>query len=141
MTAADTDVDFDPAFVQPERDSWTPVGLGPYLRGEITRAEPTIGIIRTDGLRFLYPAKEHTCIGEMESGKSWFALGCAAAEINAGNHVVYIHFEEVDPADTVERLILLGCSIGTSWTGSTSSGQNAVATLRTSKHSSTQSPR
>jgi hypothetical protein len=91
-----------------ERDSWTPLDLGPYLRGEVTRPEPTIGMYRRDGIRFLYPGKEHSVIGEMESGKSWFALACVAAELNNGNTVVYIHFEESDPSDTVERLMALG---------------------------------
>lgn len=95
---------------QPARDgdSWTPLNLGPYLRGEIQRPEPSIGVYRRDGVRFIYPGKEHSVIGEMESGKSWFALACVAAELDAGNTVVYIHFEESDPSDTVERLQALG---------------------------------
>jgi hypothetical protein len=84
--------------------TWRAVDLGPYLRGEIHRPEPTIGWPRRDGLRLLYPGKEHTVIGEMESGKSWFALACVVAELTKGNRVVYIHFEEADPADTIERL-------------------------------------
>lgn len=91
-----------------DRDSWTPVDLGPYLRGEVTRPRPTVGVHRRDGLQFIYPGKEHSVIGEMESGKSWFALACVAAELNAGHTVVYIHFEEADPSDTVERLQALG---------------------------------
>jgi len=89
-------------------DSWSPIDLGPYLRGEVKRPEPTVGLVRDDGLRMLYPGKEHSVIGEMESGKSWFSLGCAAAELADGNPVVYIHFEEADPSDTVERLVALG---------------------------------
>lgn len=89
--------------------AWTPVDLGPYLRGEIIRPEPTLGIARNDGLRLVYPGKEHAVIGEMESGKSWFALACCAAEMADNRLVIYIHFEEADPSDTVERLRLLGC--------------------------------
>jgi AAA domain len=88
--------------------SWSPVDLTPYLDGKITRPEPTVGLIRSDGLRLLYPGKEHTVIGEMESGKSWFACGCCAAELTAGRPVLYIHFEEADPGDTIERLQALG---------------------------------
>lgn len=91
-----------------ERDSWTPIDLTPYLNGTHERPEPTIGIARQDGLRLLYPGKEHAVIGEMESGKSWFSLACVAAELLAENAVVYIHFEEADPADSVERLLILG---------------------------------
>lgn len=91
-----------------QRDSWTPVDLGPYLDGTYERPEPSVGLARRDGLRVLYPGKEHAVIGEMESGKSWFSLACVAAEILTGNTVVYIHFEEDDPADSIERLLALG---------------------------------
>lgn len=91
-------------------ESWRPVNLGAILRGEHKRPEPAVGVMRSDGLQFLYPGKEHSVIGEMESGKSWFCLACCAAELVEGNHVVYIHFEEADPTDTVERLVLLGVS-------------------------------
>ncbi len=89
-------------------DSWTPVDLGPYLDGTIVRPEPNIGIVRVDGLQLLYPGKEHSVIGEMESGKSWFSLACVAAELMSNRTVVYVHFEEDDPGDTVDRLRLLG---------------------------------
>jgi hypothetical protein len=89
-------------------DSWAPIDLGPYLRGEIVRSEPSLGMVRTDGLRLLYRGKEYAVIGEMEAGKSWFALACVAAELNADNHVVYAHFEECDPSDSLDRLVALG---------------------------------
>lgn len=91
-----------------EPTTWEPVDLGPYLRGEIVRPEPSLGITRSDGQRCIYPGREHAVVGETESGKSWFALACAAAELTAGNYVVYVHFEESDPGSTVERLQLLG---------------------------------
>lgn len=47
-------------------------------------------------------------IGETECGKTWLALACVAAELDAGNHVVYVHWEEADPVGTVERLQALG---------------------------------
>ena len=40
----------------------------------------------------------------METGKSWFAIACVVAELTKGNRVIYVHFEEADPADTIERL-------------------------------------
>lgn len=95
-----------------ERDSWAPLDLGPYLRGEIKRPEPSIGAARRDGLRFIYPGKEHSIIGEMEAGKSWFALACVAAELDHGHTVVYVHFEEADPSDSIERLQALGVPDG-----------------------------
>ncbi len=66
-----------------------------------------MGIRRSDGQQFLYPGREHAVLGETESGKTWFALGCVAAELNKGNYVVYIHYEEGNPASTIERLRML----------------------------------
>lgn len=91
-----------------ERSSWAPVDLGPILRGEVVPAQASIGIVRSDGVRLLYPGKEHAVAGEMEAGKSWLALQCCVAELAEGHHVLYIHFEEDDPTDTVTRLMLLG---------------------------------
>ena len=88
--------------------TWEPVNLGPYLRGEIDRPEPTIGAPRSDGQRFIYHGREHALLGETESGKTWLALACVAAEIVNGNRVVYLHYEESDPGSTIERLRLLG---------------------------------
>ena len=95
---------------QIESVAWSPVDLGPYLDGSIKPVVPSVGIERSDGIRLLYPGKEHTVIGEMESGKSWFALNCATAEIEIGNDVVYVHFEEGDPRGSIDRLILMGLS-------------------------------
>lgn len=90
-------------------DSWTPLDLGPYLRGEVESPEPSRGIARSDGLCLLYPGKEHAAIGEMESGKTWWCLACVAAEMASDRAVLYVHFEESDPSGTVERLQALGC--------------------------------
>ena len=93
--------------------TWEPIDLGPYLRGESTNPEPTMGIVRSDGLRLIYPGREHTVLGETESGKTWFALACVVAEIIDGNTVVYIHYEESDPGSTIERLRMLGLTADT----------------------------
>lgn len=93
-----------------EPTTWEPVDLGPHLRGEVTRAAPSIGMSRSDGQRMLYPGREHAVLGETESGKSWVALGCTAAELAAGRLVLYIHYEESDAGSTIERLRLLGVS-------------------------------
>lgn len=64
--------------------------------------------MRSDGAQLLYPAREHVVLGETESGKTWLALGCVAAELGRGRDVLYIHYEEPDPTSTIERLRLLG---------------------------------
>lgn len=88
--------------------TWEPIDLGPYIRGEVVQPQTTLGITRSDGLKVVYPGREHSLLGETESGKTWFAVGCVAAELLAGNYVVYCHYEEGDPGSTVERLLLLG---------------------------------
>lgn len=94
---------------EPERGrSWRPVDLGPFLDGTYRRAEPTLGIARSDGQRLLYPGKEHAIVSEMEAGKTWLELQCCVTEILQGNHVVFIDFEECEPAEHIERMLLLG---------------------------------
>jgi hypothetical protein len=88
--------------------TWEPVDLGPYLRGEVKRPEATMGLVRSDGQRHIYPGREHSVVGETESGKTWFADACVAVELLSGNYVSYIHYEEGDPESTIERLRLLG---------------------------------
>ena len=88
--------------------TWEPIDLGPYLAGTIVTPTPTLGMVRSDGVRFIYPGREHAVLGETESGKTWFALGCVVAELMAGHRVLYLHYEEADPGSTIERLQLLG---------------------------------
>ena len=95
---------------QDEPTTWEPIDLAAWLSQQHQRPEPTLGLVRTDGVRLIYPGREHAVLGETESGKSWLALGCVAAELAAGRPVVYLHFEEPDPGSTLERLQLLGVS-------------------------------
>lgn len=91
-----------------EETTWEPLDLVQWLNGDIQQPQPTMGLARSDGQRFIYPGREHALVGETESGKTWFALACAAAEIITGGNVLYIHYEESDPISTIERLHLLG---------------------------------
>ncbi len=93
--------------VDAEHDSWVPRSadrLRAVLEGRVERPSPSVGASRSDGARFLYPGLEHALIGEMEAGKSWWALAACAAELEAGNRVAYVHFEESDETGTVLRL-------------------------------------
>jgi len=93
---------------QADGNTWEPVDLGPYLRGEVEVPDLSVGVYRSDGVQFLYGGREHYILGGTEAGKTWVADMCVAAELNRGNHVAYVHFEEADPGSTVERLRLLG---------------------------------
>jgi hypothetical protein len=90
-----------------ETTTWEAFDLEPWLDGSNVSPQPEVGIRRTDGQQLLYPGREHVVFGETECGKSWLALECAALEIRMGRDVVYIHYEEGDPASTIERLQLL----------------------------------
>lgn len=91
-----------------ETSTWGAVDLGPYVRGEVSPIKPEIGWMRSDELQLHYPGKEHVVFGAFESGKSWWCLLCCKAEIENGNPVLYVHFEESSPQGTVDRLLELG---------------------------------
>jgi hypothetical protein len=82
--------------------SWGTIDLGPLLDGG-TLEEPPSLLPRKDGVHLLYAGKLHTIQGEPESGKGWLALLAAAQLITAGDHVLYIDFED-SPNTIVSRL-------------------------------------
>ena len=86
--------------------SWAPVDLTDILDG--THVGPTATLLRRrDGKALLYPAAVHSISGEPGSGKTWLALIACAQELDAGNTVVFIDFE--DRAETQAcRLLSLG---------------------------------
>lgn len=85
--------------------TWQPVDPTPVLEGTWVQAEPTVGA-RADGVGILYPGKQHVAQGETEGGKTWFANCIIDTEIRAGNHVVYVDFED-DINTAVSRLRIL----------------------------------
>jgi hypothetical protein len=90
------------------RRSWRPVDLSEVLDGSWLPTEPSVGR-RTDGAGLFYPGKVHTVSSESEGGKTWFALSVVLDEIGAGQHVVYLDFED-DEGGIVGRLLSLGAS-------------------------------
>jgi len=87
-------------------ETWDPVDLGPYLSGDYTPPEPSIGT-RTDGKGLFYPGRTHSLAGPPESGKTWIGLHAAAQQILAGSNVEFLDFEN-SPQDIVSKLRLLG---------------------------------
>lgn len=86
--------------------SWAPVDIGPILDGDITTPRATL-MRRRDGKLLLYPAAVHSISGEPGCGKTWAALIAGAQEIEDGNPILYIDFE--DRAESlVGRLLALG---------------------------------
>ncbi|ORT48517.1 hypothetical protein KBI5_15470 [Frankia sp. KB5] len=58
-----------------------------------------------------YPGKVHSVFGESESLKSWLCQYGAVQEINAGNAVLYVDFED-DEGSVVSRMLALGANPG-----------------------------
>ena len=76
--------------------------LNPVLDGQYRPVEATVGL-RADGQGMFYPGKQHTVSSESEAGKTWLVLSAAQDEMRAGNHVVYIDFED-DSGPITDRL-------------------------------------
>ncbi|MFF3452884.1 DnaB-like helicase N-terminal domain-containing protein [Streptomyces sp. NPDC002730] len=85
---------------------WDFTDLGPVLDGTYKPVTACVGA-RDDGIGLFYPGRVNGVQGESEAGKSWLALIAALAEINRGNHVVYIDFEDSEEG-VVGRLLLIG---------------------------------
>ena len=85
-----------------ESSTWAPIDLASILAGEQTTSPPSI-LPRSDEVSLLYRGKIHSLYGEPEAGKGWVALLAAASQLDAGERVVYIDFED-DPETAVERL-------------------------------------
>jgi hypothetical protein len=90
-----------------ERETrWSRVDLGPYARGEIEMARPSV-LRRTDGQGLLYPGRTNMLVAGTESGKTWIALQACVETIGDGFPVMFIDLED-GPAGTVDRLKALG---------------------------------
>ncbi|MFF5008042.1 AAA family ATPase [Streptomyces phaeochromogenes] len=86
--------------------TWQAQDLEDVLSGTYQPPRPTVGR-RDDGVGLFYPGRTNTVISETEGGKTWLALTVALQEMNAGNHVIYVDFED-DRGGVVGRLLVLG---------------------------------
>ncbi len=86
--------------------SWKPLDLTAVLTGDVGEPLPMV-FFREDGLGLFYRGRANGLYGEPESGKSWVALAACAAELRAGNAVLYLDFED-DARGVVARLRALG---------------------------------
>jgi len=93
----------------PERSSWEPVDLTAILEGEADPEPPPKMLARSDGELLLYAGKIHLFAGEPEGGKGWLAMKAAGERLEAGEHVIYVDFED-EAAAAVDRLGALGAS-------------------------------
>lgn len=100
----------DTADAETLRTTWWPRNLEPVLSGEQTEPPPTV-LTRNDGQPLWYAGKINGLIGESESGKTWVALLAVAQELQAGNRVLYLDFEDAAPG-IISRLRALGVEDG-----------------------------
>src|SRR5687767_15047596 len=79
----------------PFRRSWRPIDLDQVLDHGWAPPQPNVGE-RSDGVGLFYPGRVHTVSSESEAGKTWLALSAAVDELLAGNHVLYLDFEDTE---------------------------------------------
>lgn len=91
-----------------DASGWTFSDLAPVLDGTHKPAQPDVGA-RDDGIGMFYPGHVNGITGESEAGKSWVALISCLTEMNRGNTVVYMDFEDSE-VGVVSRLLLIGAT-------------------------------
>ncbi|MFF4847968.1 DNA primase [Streptomyces sp. NPDC001194] len=91
---------------EPVPRTWGAQDLRSVLDGTYKPPQPTVGN-RDDGAGLFYPGRMNSIASESEAGKTWFALIACLQEINKGNHVMYLDFED-DAGGVVGRLLALG---------------------------------
>ncbi|MET9414114.1 DnaB-like helicase N-terminal domain-containing protein [Streptomyces klenkii] len=100
--------DPDAARLGGDTTGWEFSDLSAVLDGSHKPLTPIVGA-RDDGIGLFYPGRVNGIQGESEAGKSWIALIAALTEINRGNLVVYIDFEDSEEG-IVSRLLLIGAA-------------------------------
>lgn len=80
--------------------SWGLVDMAAVLAGDLKPEEPAI-LHRSDGELVFYKGRVNALVGESESGKSWLAFLACTEEMQAGNNILILDFE-----DTVENVAM-----------------------------------
>lgn len=98
----------DPTTPTADTTGWGFSDLTPVLDGTHKPAQPDVGA-RDDGVGMFYPGHVNGITGESEAGKSWVALISCLVEMNRGNTVCYMDFEDSE-VGVVSRLLLIGAT-------------------------------
>lgn len=95
--------------VQPKRHgaSWQPVTLADYMASSYKKATPTIGSVANSDVALFIPGKINTLFGQSGGGKTFFMLHVMKEEIDKGNDVAYVDYED-SPETAIQRLRQLG---------------------------------
>jgi AAA domain/DnaB-like helicase N terminal domain len=89
-----------------ETTTWEPLPLDDVLAGRELDQAPTL-MPRTDGHCLIYSGAVHALSGEPGSGKTWIALHAAKHELDQGNRVIVIDFED-RASRVIGRLLGIG---------------------------------
>lgn len=95
-----------PGIADAEASSWAAQDLTAVLAGDYEPQHPSIGA-RSDGVCLFYRGLKHAVVAESEAGKTWIALLAMVEQMQAGEHVVFIDFED-SAHGVVGRLRALG---------------------------------
>jgi len=87
--------------------SWKPVALADYMAGSYQKPEPTVGSVANSDVGLFYPGRLNSVFGESGSGKTFFMLHVMKEEMEKGNDVLYIDYEDA-PETAIHRLRQLG---------------------------------
>ncbi len=87
--------------------SWAPAHVATYLDPNWEPEPPTV-LVRTDGRALFYAANVNWLFGASGEGKTWVALIATAQALLAGEHVLWVHYEDPLPDKLIHRLRLLG---------------------------------
>lgn len=88
--------------------SWDALDLDPYLTGQVQTVDPEI-LERDDGKALLYPGRLNMLYGPSEAAKSWLSMFTCIQQMEKGERVVYLDFED-EPVNALDRMRLLGAS-------------------------------
>lgn len=88
--------------------SWHDTDLGPSWRGE--KVEPAAVIMRRSDGRYLFPVGINYLFGDSGDGKSLILLLATVEAIRAGQHVIWLTYEDPNELEVVKRLRLLGAT-------------------------------
>ena len=105
---SETTLNHAPTHTEPRRgDSWKPVTLADYMASSYQKPQPTIGTVTNSDVGLFYPGRLNSVFGESGSGKTFFMLHVMKEEMDKGNDVVYIDYEDA-PETAIHRLRQLG---------------------------------
>ena len=88
--------------------SWQGVDIEPYLTGEVRLPEAEV-LFREDGKGLMYAGRVNSLFGLSESAKTWVAMHAARQQIDLGERIVYLDFED-EPTGILSRFRALGAA-------------------------------